>query len=84
MIALLLCCCTVGLSLVAVSGGYSLAVVRGLLIAAAFVAKNMLCSVGSVVAACRVSWPGAREIFPDQRSHPCPLHWQVNYLPLET
>ena len=43
----------------------------------------MLCSVGSVVAACRVSWPGAREIFPDQRSHPCPLHWQVNSLPLD-
>ena len=43
----------------------------------------MLCSVGSGVAAHRLSWPGACEIFPDQRSHPCPLHWQVNSLPLD-
>ena len=44
---------------------------------------HMLCSVGSGVAAHRLSWPGACEIFPDQRSHPCPLHWQVNSLPLD-
>ena len=39
-------------------------------------------SVGSVVT---VQWPSyfaACEIFPDQGSNPCPLHWQADSLPL--
>ena len=32
----------------------------------------------SVVAAHRFSCPVARGIFPDQGSHPFPLHWQVD------
>ena len=51
-----------GLSLVAVSEGYSLVEARGLLIA---VASLVVC-------------PTTCEILPDQGSNPCPLHWQVD------
>ena len=45
----------------------SLAVVCGLLIA-----------VASLVAKCGLSCSDPRGILPDQESHPCPLHWQVD------
>jgi len=38
--------------------------------------------MGSIVVAHRLSCSMARGIFPDQRSHPCFLHWQVDSLPL--
>ena len=46
--ALLYLCCCIGSSLVAVSGGYSLVVVGGLLTAASLVAGHGLWSTGSV------------------------------------
>ena len=59
------------LSLVAVSGGYSLVVVHGLLIAvASLVAEHGLCSVGSGVIACgplwhvKSSWTGDQPVSP--------------------
>ena len=38
--------------------------------------------VGSVVVAHRLSCSTACGIFPDQRSNPCPLHWQADSYPL--
>ena len=34
--------------------------------------------IGSSVVACRLSCRKASEIFPDQGSNPCPLHWKVD------
>ena len=42
-----------------------------------------LWSVGSAVAAHRLSCPAPRRIFLDQELNPCPLHWQVDSLPLD-
>ena len=39
-----------------------------------------LWSTGSVAVALGLSCPGACEIFPDQGSMPCLLHWQVDSL----
>ena len=36
----------------------------------------------SIAVARGVSYSSACGIFPDQGSNPCPLHWQVDYLPL--
>ena len=38
---------------------------------------------GSVVVVHRLSYPKACEIFPDQGSNPCPLHWQGDSQPLD-
>ena len=87
-----------GLSLVAVSGGYSslwcmgfslqgllllwrtgsrhavsVVVVRGL-----SNCGSRALDAGSVVVAHGLSCSAACEIFPDQGSNPCPLHWQVD------
>ena len=50
----------------------------GCLIVAASVAEPGLQSAGSVVVVDRLSCPVACEIFPDQGSNPCPLHWQAD------
>ena len=42
-----------------------------------------LWSVGSAVAAHRLSCPAPHRIFLDQELNPCPLHWQVDSLPLD-
>ena len=39
---------------------------------------------GSSVAVRGLSCPKACEIFPDQGSNPCSLHWQVDSQPLTT
>ena len=43
-----------------------------------FSSRNM----GSEVVVLRLSCSAACGIFPDQGSNPCPLHWQVDSLPL--
>ena len=81
--------------LVAASGGYSLDVVRELLIAVAFVAEPGLCgmwasvfavlgfySIGLIVVAHRLSCSEACGIFADLGWHPYLLHWQVDSLPV--
>ena len=65
-------CC--GFSLVAASGGYSLVVVGGLLIAVV----SLVAVHGSVDVATRFRCPMAHGIFLDQGSNPSPLHWQVD------
>ena len=58
--------------------GFSLVVVRRLLIAvASLVAEHGLGCLGSAVAAWGLSCPLACGIFPDQGSNPCPKHWQA-------
>ena len=84
-----------GLSVVAASGGYSLDVVRELLIAVAFVAEPGLCgmwasvfavlgfySISLIVVAHRLSCSEACGIFPDPGLNLCLLHWQADTLPL--
>ena len=62
--------CCAGFSLVVASRGYSLVVVRELLmVVASLVVHGLSCSV-------------AYGIFQDQRSNPCLLHWQADSLPL--
>ena len=69
-----------GLFLVAASRSYSLVMMSRLLIAVVILCgAQSLELVGSVVVA--VS-PAACGTFPDQGSNPCPLHWQVDLLPL--
>ena len=68
-----------GLSLVAVSGGYSLLQCVDF----SFKCLLLLQSSGSraraaVVVAYRLSWPAACGIFLDQGWHPRPWHWQAN------
>ena len=68
-----------GLSLVAESGGHPLVVVRGfLIVVASLVAEHGLQSAGSAVVVHRLSCPVACEIFPDQGSNPCSLHWRAD------
>ena len=70
-------CC--GFSLVAASGGYSLVVVGGLLIAVpSFVVEHRFQGVWASVAACGLSCPVACGILLDQGPNPCPLHWQAD------
>ena len=82
-----------GASLVAVGRGYSLVVVCQLLLlllwstgsryldSVILVPRHQ--SVGSVVVVQGLSCSTARGIFLDQGSNPCPLHWQVDSLPLD-
>ena len=71
-----------GFSLVVSSGGFSLVVVRELLIV---VASRVSCcgaraldAWASVVVTFRLDCPTASGIFLDQESNPCLLHWQVD------
>ena len=67
-----------GLSLVAASRSYSLAVECGLLVVvASLVVAFGLQSEGSVVVAHGLSCPEEYGIFQDQGSGLCPLRWQV-------
>ena len=59
-----------GFSLVVGSRDYSLVAVWQQL-------QKLLCSMGSVVAACKFSCPTARGIFLDQGSNSCLLHWWI-------
>ena len=68
-----------GLSLVAMSEGYSLVVCRLLTMVTSLVAElgpQRLQHVSSAVVAHGLGGSAARRIFPDQGSNPCPLHWQ--------
>ena len=77
-----LCRCA-GFTLAAESGGYSLAVVHGLLTAgASLVVVHELYSTGSVVVAHELTCSSACGIFLDQGSNLKLLHWQVDSLPL--
>ena len=72
-----------GPSVFAVSGGYSLAAVLGLLTAVA----SLFVSIGSracssVTAALRLSHLMECGIFPSQASNLCPLNWQGDSYPL--
>ena len=69
-----------GLSLLAVSRGFSLVVMLRLLTAAAsLVAEHGLQGTqASVVVAHGLSCSAACGIFPGQGSNSCPLHWQVD------
>ena len=69
-----------GVSLLAVSRGFSLVVMLRLLTAAAsLVAEHGLQGTqASVVVAHGLSCSAACGIFPGQGSNPCPLHWQVD------
>ena len=68
------------LSLVAMSGGYSLLVVLWLLI----VVEDGIWGVRvSVVVALGLCCPGAHGILLDQGLNPCPLHWQADSQPLD-
>ena len=70
-----------GLSLVAASGGYSLAVVCRLLIAVVFlVAERRLYSTDSKFAVHGHCYPVACRIFQEQGLNPCPLHWHAGWL----
>ena len=62
--------------------GFSLAVVHGLLIAAASVAEQGLKRTGSIVVAHGFSCSATCGILPDQGLNLCLLHWQVDSLPL--
>ena len=74
--------------LAVVSRGYSLIVVRGLLIAvvASLLAEHglqahglqQLVHVGSVIVARELSCSAAYGIFPDQESNRCPLHFKAD------
>ena len=95
--ALGLRCCTWAfwLSLVAASGGYTSLRCVGFSLwwllllwstgsrrAGSVVVALRLQSAGSVVVVHRLSCSTACGIFPGQGSNPCPLHWQVDSLPL--
>ena len=67
-----------------VSGDYSLAVVHRLFtgVASLVVGHGQLGAQASAVVH-GLSCPMVSGIFLDQGSNPCPLHWQVNSLPLD-
>ena len=65
------------LLLVSASGGYSLLLVRGFLIAVASRCRAQAVKhAGSVFAVHGLNCSMAWGIFPDQELNPCPLHWQ--------
>ena len=72
-----------GLSLVVASGGHSSSPCVGLSLSRTLL---LWCTgsrhAGSVVVAHGPSCSTACEIFPDQGSNPCPLHWQADSQPL--
>ena len=75
--------CCLGFSLFAVSRGYSPVTVWGFLVAVtSLVAEQSLGCKDSVVVAHGHSCSMARELFPDQGSKLCLLHWHVDSLPL--
>ena len=73
-----------GFSLLKVSGGYSLDAVPGLFVVVlSLVAGGQAISMqSSVIVAHRLSCSEACGIFVVQGSHPCPLRWQADSLPL--
>ena len=71
-----------GLSLVAASGGHSVAVC-GVLIVAASLVEQGLQDVGSAAVLQGLSCHMACGVFPDQGLNPCPLHWQADSLSLD-
>ena len=72
-----------GLSLVVASGGHSSSRCAGLSLSRPLLLRSTgsRCA-GSVVVAHGPSRSAACGIFPDQRSNPCPLHWQADSQPL--
>ena len=74
-----------GFSLVAASGGPSLAVVRRFLIAVDFlvVEHGLQGALASVVVVHWLSGPSACGIFLNQGSTPSPRYWQVDFQPLD-
>ena len=73
-------CCFQDSPLAAASGGYSLVAVCGLLMAvASLVAVERAVSI---VVAHGLGCSAARGTSPSQGSNACPLHWQVDSLPL--
>ena len=56
---------------------------RLLIAGAAVVAEHRLQSTGSVLMLHRLSCSEARGILTDEGSNPGPMHWQVDYLPLD-
>ena len=72
-----------GLSLVAASGGHSSSRCAGLSLSWPLLLRSTGSRhAGSVVVAHGPSCSAACEIFPDQGSNPCPLHWQADSQPL--
>ena len=72
-----------GLSLVVASGGHSSSQCAGLSLSRPLLLRSTGSKrAGSVVVAHRPSCSEACEIFPDQGSNPCPLHWQADSQPL--
>ena len=75
-----------GLSLVAVSWGYSLVASMGFALWGLLSVVAPQWSPGSRVCRLQELWLGCLEacgIFPNQESNPCPLHWQVDSRPLD-
>ena len=74
-----------GLSLAAVSRGYSPGMVHGASHCGGFSCCRAWAPgcMGSVFVACGLSCPVVCGIFLDQGSNPCPLHWQVESQPLD-
>ena len=72
-----------GLPLVAASGGHSSSRCAGLSLSWTLLLRSTGSRrAGSVVVAHGPSCSAACEIFPDQGSNPCPLHWQADSQPL--
>ena len=72
-----------GLSLVAASGGHSSLRFAGLSLSRPLLLQSTGSRrAGSVIVAHGLSCSAACGIFPDQRSNPCPLHWQADSQPL--
>ena len=72
-----------GLSLVVASGGHSSPRCVGLSLSRPLLLRSTGSRrAGSVIVAHGPSSSAAREIFLDQGSNPCPLHWQADSQPL--
>ena len=61
--------------LAVVSEGYFLLLLTAVI---SLVVEHGLWGLGSEAAAHRLHCPGARALFPDRGSNPCPLHWQAD------
>ena len=72
-----------GFSLVAASGGHSSSRCTGLSLSRPLLLRSTGSRrAGSVIVAHGPSCSAGCGIFPDQRSNPCPLHWQADSQPL--